>query len=314
MNKLILLTAGLLISVSFYAIPDIKSYYNRKGNKLVIIQLRDNIALVEYCFLDYKNKYHTKFDTLQLNQQVYAGKFSKLRFHEDVLIFKPGKIILKEGIPDTSYNKQRNLGYIQFMESKFTTAFDWTQIQFNEFPIEQWKSKIRIDPAKFKKEVQLRYDSLNSLYTSQKITGNFKKVIIRDNRICPRKYLESEDTTEILRIWRLLSTGYPSKKNMFPYLMQYPITIIPLAEINFDAALLSSIVLYPVLIVSERFVINRIYASSTYKISFIPKNNKDSNTDVEVRNAIIKGNNYNYKLPFIFEKEILHIRDSFDPK
>ncbi len=86
----------------------------RKGNKLVIVPIKDSIALLDFCHVNYIDQYVGKFNTLKLNKHWYVGKFSKIVLKNNGLQFKPGNLLLKQGIHDKSFNKVENHGYLQY--------------------------------------------------------------------------------------------------------------------------------------------------------------------------------------------------------
>ena len=279
----------------------------RKGNKLVIIQIKDSIALLEYCHVDYKDQYVSKFDTLELNKQGYVGKFSKIVLKNNGLQFKPGNLLLKQGIPDTSFNKMRNLGYLQYTDAKFNQSFEWAGFTSTEFNKGKWESKSALNPEDFRNKIQNAYDSLYLIYSSKETTAKFKRVIIRNTRLFPKTYLDNSDSLEILRVWKLLASGKPVENKMLVFYLQYPLSLVPMLVLGlgFEYAILGSGIVYPILIGSEKFIFARFKASSTYKILFLQHDKKMKNLEIKVRNSKIMGENYNYKLPFDFEKDLL---------
>jgi len=295
---------NLLITVHVFS-ADFKSYSGRKGNKLALVQISDSIAYVEYCYTNFSNLNFTKIDTLKLGQNGFIGKFSEIRVKNNNLLFSPGGIILKKKLPDTSFNKMRNLGYLQYTNARYELALKWTKAKLNELNASHWTQISNINPDEYKNSIRNNYESLFNYYTSKGYPQNFNKVMIWNCRIFAKKYLESTDSIEILRIWKLLSNGIPKKNSIIPFIVQYPISALPLAVFDLDAAIISTPFTYTALIGTEKFIINRLHAGSTYKIIFFSNNEKIKSCVVKVRKCKIIGNYYSYLLPFDFEKEIL---------
>src|ERR1035437_5785343 len=303
-NRATFMLVNLLITVHVFS-ADFKSYSGRKGNKLALVQVSDSIAYVEYCYTNFRNLNFTKFDTLKLVQDKYIGKFSEIRVKNNNLLFRPGGIILKKELPDTSFNKMRNLGYLQYTNARYEVALKWTKAKLNELNASRWTQISNINPDEYKNTIRNTYDSLFNYYSSKGYVQNFNKVMIRNCRLFPKKYLESTENTEIERIWKLLSTGIPKKNNIIPFIVQYPISALPLAVFDLDVAIVSTPFTYTALIWTEKFIINRLHAGSTYKIICISNNEKIKSCMVIVRKSKILGNYYSYMLPSNFEKEIL---------
>ena len=84
--------------------------------------------------------------------------------------------------------------------------------------------------------------------------------------------------------------------------------MIPLFILGMDPeyVILASGITYPVLIGTEKLIINRLHSASTYKIIFISCDKNASDCVIKVRNSIIWTDNFNYHLPFDFEKVVLN--------
>ncbi len=306
MKRVFVLSILCLFTTIVFSKSGLNSYHGSKGNRLVVFQLHDSMATVEYCYINFKGSYVCKFDTLIFNQNIYTGKFSKVLVKNNDFIFKPENVLLHHGVPDSSFNKMRNLAYLQNIKLKYKTVLGWTGFKLDELNIENCTDKTSVNPEMFRKYIQLSCDSLIDLYTSIKTTGKFSKVLIQNCRPFPKTYLESSDSAEIFRIWKLLAINCPEKNNMLFYILQYPISALPVAFFNLDFGIFSTIIVYPALIGTEKFIINAYYSGSTFKVTFIKKNNEKDYSVIKIRNNVLIGENYNYSLPFNFAKEIFN--------
>jgi hypothetical protein len=309
MNKLLLLCIlGLMTSVVGSSSPGLKSYYARKGNKLVIVSIGGTNALVEYCRIDYKYQCFSNFDTLTPTQKGFAGTFSRMVFKNGDFFFMPGNMLLKEGIPDSSYNKMRNLGYLRREEELFNRSFEWTGFTFTEFGTGKWANQFSLPVNEFRTKVQYACDSLSRFYTSQKTTRNFKRVIVRNCKLISTTFINSSDSLEIFKLWNLCSTGNPKKNRQGIFYWQYPLSMVSLLVLGVEPeyAILGSGIVHPVLIGTEKLLIDRLHSASTYKIFFLPYDKKASDCVIKVRNSIFRTDNFRYHLPFDFEKAVLN--------
>jgi hypothetical protein len=303
-NVLVMLS---LLTTAVFSTSGFNSYYGSKGNKLVVLQVSDSLANIEYCYIDFKGSYISKFDTLKFIQDKYVGKFSKVLAKNNGFIFKPGDILLHQGIPDSSFNKMRNLGYLRNINLKYNAILGWTGFKLDELNVENCSNNTSLNPETFRKNLRLAYDSLIDLYTSIKTTEKFNKLIIQDCRLFQKTYLESTDSSEIYRIWGFLATGKPKKNSMMFYFLQYPIAVLPFTIIfngYLDFGLSSTIFVYPALIGFEKLIVNTIYSGSTYKVIFINQDKKK--IVIKIRKSVLLGDDYNYILPFSFEKNVLN--------
>jgi hypothetical protein len=305
-QKLLSVVGGLLLSFSLISAQGFVSYYGNNRKAVVYVQVSDSLAYVEYSYNDLRGTYHSKFDTLKCYKNKYTGSFSQIRIDSNKLLFKPGKITLSHQKPDSSFNRIRNMGYLQMINSRYQMALAWTGANLNDFSIEKWKSEkmILTKPEDYKKIIVHTYDSLYHYYTSQAYARRFNKVIIKNGRLFSKKCIESTDSVEISKIWQKLSFGSPIKRSLFCYLGQYPIAIlIPVMfTITFEFSLLVSPLIYSTLIYAEKFVGNRFSAGSTYKIIFLSTQNKVNKCLIKIRKSKIIRDDYIYILPFNFEK------------
>ena len=289
------------------------SYYGILRSTTVFVKLSDSTAFIEYSHTGYHMRlYNLKFDTLKFNKNKYSGKFSTIQVLGENVIFNPGNITLKQGEPDSSLNKRRNLGYLQNIDADYKKALKWTGLKLDDFELKKWSQKndINLPVEVFRFIIVNSRDSINRYYTSA-YCQKFNEVIIKDCRILPKKYLESADTSRIHKMWHLLSTGVPKQKSNIPYLVQIPIPFICLAIFGVNPIILAAIIVHPItcwaLLNSEKFVANRLTARSTYKIIFI--SNGTHKNCIKVRNSKIITSDYNYSLPFNFVKNELRVID-----
>jgi hypothetical protein len=94
--------------------------------------------------------------------------------------------------------------------------------------------------------------------------------------------------------------------NTFPYLIQYPLSALPLLKFNFDVAILSTPFVYPAMIAAELFVIDRINAGRTFRIIFLPKDPGGRRCIIRVRNSEMMGFRIQYKLASDFEQHVFN--------
>ncbi len=305
-NRVILSMVGLFLSMNLFSINDQNFFIGKKHNSLVIIVIKDSIAFAEYDYVDRNRIAHCKFDTLNYHFGKFKGLFSEINLKNGTFMFKPGNFNLQPGIPDTSYNYLRDLGYLHFMNEKLKITFKWTGLALSELNTDDWKGGLLLNSEEFRKKVDMEFDSLYQKYTSYTITANYANVTIRNCKLKPDIYLESNDSVQIIRIWRLLSSGKPEKINVLPFLAQYPLSLIPLSFFNFDVAVLSTPFVFPALIFTEKLIYTRAHARDTYAIIFYPVDKKAKPCTIKVRNSIIICDDYHYNLPFKFENQVLN--------
>lgn len=306
-KKVLLVIGGVFLSLAGFGNGGNGSYYGFKRSIFVHIRIKENKAFVEYCYPDFMGMSNTKFDTLNLDKNAYKGRFFSIKPVKNALIFSPGNIELKSGEPDNSFNRKRNLGYLQFASREFKKRLKWTGEKLDELEPAGWASSsiVQLPANEFKARIDNVSDTLFRYY-AYVYCHAFHKITIRDNRVVPRKYLESIDTAKIYWIWSLLSKGAPKQRSLIPYLIQFPVPILGLAGLNVNPLFLAAPVVYPatylVLIGSEKLVVNRVSARSTYKITFSGTNGSRT---IKIRNSKIIRNDFNYLLPFDFEKSVL---------
>ncbi|HEY4784489.1 MAG TPA: hypothetical protein VIH57_00505 [Bacteroidales bacterium] len=277
--------------------------HGETGRRIVTAALKDSIIFVEYNHSNISGIWTTSFDTLKLSHQKYIGNFSKIEIKNNNFQFQPGSITLISGKPDSSFNNSRNLGYSNYMDKRLNKVLEWTGADLAEFKSRKWNGQplVSSDPEHFKKLENLAFDSLCSFYTSGIYTQTFWKVVIKDYRIFPKKYVESTDNAEIYKIWKFLSQASATERNIFPYLIQLPIPVAFVSIIDFDIALLALPFTYPALIGGEIFISNRILSKSTYKIIFY-KTGKKGKLTIKIRKSKILCTNYVYHLNADFRK------------
>jgi hypothetical protein len=307
-SKVLLIFSSILISLATSANDGGVPYFGYKRSVFVNILIKDNKAYVEYCYPDFMGMSNTKFDTLRLDNNRYVGKAFSIKEVKGDLVFLPGSIKLKSGEADNSFNLKRNMGYLQYAGREFKKRLKWTGEKLDEFDNRNWKSSniVQLPANDFKIKITSIADSLFRYYVTS-YCRKYNEITIKDNRLIPAKYLESNDTAEIYKVWALLSRGVPRQKSLVPYLVQFPVPILGLAGLNLNPVILAAPVVYPAcylaLIGSEKLLANRILARSTYKITFTGNNGK---CIIKVRNSKIIRNDFNYLLPFNFEKTVLH--------
>jgi hypothetical protein len=293
------LTLCLFLETYLYCIDR----YGYNHHSVVYVQMTDSLAYAEYCYSDLKGLVHTKFDSLKITKNSqYEGNFSVIRSINGKLIFKPGNIALKPGVPDTSFNKMRNQGFLDFKSNQFTRKFQWVGLGQNSFYIATWNGRelYYLNPASYQKAATLAFDSLSNFYTSKAFTSRFNKVIIVNSRIFSRKLLESRENEEIFKLWKQLSGGKPEKRNSTGNFIQF-LVILPVSAIYFKKEYLyipAAILAYPIIIFAEERVIDLINAKNTYKIIFYGIDG--SKTKLKIRNSKIISENYKYLLRSVF--------------
>src|SRR5208283_5612410 len=160
------------------------------------------------------------------------------------------------------------------------------------------------DPFEYRKVMDAKFDSLYQFYTSGTTTRQFMRVTICDEKLWHKKYRIITDSEEILNLWKFLASSYPVKVKSWPYLVQYPLSVLPLLKFNFDVAILSTPFVYPALIATEIFVIDRFNAGKTYRIIFQPRDIGTNGCRLKVRNSMIMGFKYHFVLSSNFEKQV----------
>ena len=294
----------LFLTINIIAGTDYKEFYGIRYNNFAVIKISDSCAFAEYYYTDRNNITHCHFDTLSRIDGKFTGKYSKMIIKNNTLIFTPGNIRLKDGIPDSSLNIIRNSAFINYLSDKLKISLGWTGFNFEDFNNFKLNQIPDSDPNIFRQTFTFKYDSIYQKYTSIIITRNYSSVTVRNDRLFTGNLFVSTDSIELLRVWKVLSSGKPLLNSNLPFLVQYPVALVPLSFFNFDVAVLSTPFIYPVLIGTEKIIINRINAGKTLVISFISKDNNSKNCVIRIRNSTIIGNNYNYLLPFSFEDKL----------
>ena len=306
------ITLRIIPSLLILALPfvaksnDNRSLYNYHGEskrKIVSVQLADSLAIVEYCHANISGTWQTDIDTLKRSDNKYKGSLTEIEVQHENLIFKPGNIKLRSGVPDISYNSSRNLGYTRYLDKKIKKALTWTAADLSEFGLTKWSmdSLLRLDIDAFRRLVINGYDSLYSYCISESYTSKFGKLVVKDYRLFPKKYMVTSNNAEIFKFWQMLSKGSAQNRNIFAYLIQMPILFAVVNVIDFDVALMAFPFTYPALIGTEIFIGNRILAKSTFKVIFYSAIHGKRQCVLKIRKSRIVCQQYTYILPFDFK-------------
>ena len=291
----------LWLSFSMSAQNSPAFFYGQDKRKVVTVDLRDSVAIIEFCHSNISGTWFTRFDTLKFSNVGYRGRFYEIVIKQGIHILKPGNIVLSPGIPDVLYNQVRNKGYSYYINEKLKRTLTWTGGNLTEFKSARWNQDrlLLLNPETFKQMANDTYDSLHVYYTSSLYSGKFKKLVIRDYRLIPKKYIDTSDSAKIREIWQLLSKSSVKDRNLLPYIIQYPIPVAALSIIDFEVALLASPLTYPALIGSEIFIGNRLLSRRTFKVIFY-MNGKRQNV-LKIRGSRIIDSDYIYQLSSDFK-------------
>lgn len=292
-----------LISIAnAFAQHTLPKYQGESKRKIVIAEIGDSTAIIEYCHSGISGIWNTDYDTLKRTGNRYTHKRYEIWEEGGQFLFKPGDIKLTQGLYDSFFNQAVNQGYTNYLDRKIKRALTWTGADLSEYTSNKWIQLASLNPVLFKEKANAVYDSLQAYYTSAEYIKRFSKLIIRDYRIIPKRYVITTNQDEIFKIWRFLSQTEGRDRNILPFLIQYLIPVATVSIFDFEVALLASPFTYPALIATEIFVGNRINSGNTFKLIFY-ENGKRQNVLKIRRNKIICGN-YMYNLPDDFKQAL----------
>jgi len=279
------------------------SYHCESKRKIVSVQLADSFAVVEYCHANIGGTWQTEIDTLKRSENKYIGRLTEIEVQPEKLIFKPGNIKLTAGVPDVSFNSNRNLGYTRYLDKKIKKALTWTAADLSEFGLTKWStdSLLRLDIDTFRRLAINVYDSLYNYCISESYISKFGKLVVKDYRLFPKKYMVTANNADIFKFWQMLSKGTAQDRNIRGYLIQMPILLAAVNVIDFDVALMAFPFVYPALIGTEIFIGNRIIAKSTFKVIFYSAIHGKRQCVLKIRKSRIVCQKYTYILPFEFK-------------
>jgi hypothetical protein len=313
MNRnLLIITISLILSFQLFAQQKVCKYWGTTKSILVIANMTDSLAVIEYYFTDIFGNSQVKFDTLHHTEENFKGKFSQISMENNELLFKPGKIKLVQGTPDESSNQKRNLSYLNYKKRQFEKSMQWNGEVAQSFNAKKWVDSLdNFGPDTFKKFADLAFDSLKCFYTSIFYCSKFSSIEIRDNSLFHKVIYKSTDSAEIFKFWNLFQGSYPVKRNLTAYYIQLPLYAFIIAVLTpFEyPPVFGGLAAYITLVSTEKLVIDRLNNKSNFTVLFYEKSPQTPKClKLKIRNSKIITDKYKYILPVRFES-VIRLKD-----